>query len=113
MGGELRREVELLNAVLERAQQVAARLEDEHEDEELMARQCWQDRDDFSGASLCDLREACCSSPEPDYDVGNLRDLNDFSSNGSSPSGSPRYHIPRPRLLRSSSPSPSGSVLRG
>lgn len=60
--GEFSSEVELLSVVLDRAGQVAARLENEQEDQELVARQCWQDRDDFSCASLCDLRDRCDSS---------------------------------------------------
>mmetsp|Transcript_3022 Transcript_3022/g.7691 ORF Transcript_3022/g.7691 Transcript_3022/m.7691 type:complete len:525 (-) Transcript_3022:312-1886(-) len=59
---DARKEVELVTVVLERARQVATRLEDDEEDEELMAKQCWQDRDDFSCASVCDLRERADSS---------------------------------------------------
>merc|ERR1740123_1948445 len=97
---DLRKEVELLTVVLDRARQVATRLEDEHEDEELMARQCWQDRDDFSCASVCDLRERCNSSEGSGGDVGNLHDFNDNHSvsSGGSPLRSPR--------LRSGSGSP-------
>eukprot|EP00929_Paragymnodinium_shiwhaense_P058400 TRINITY_DN29242_c0_g1_i1.p1 TRINITY_DN29242_c0_g1~~TRINITY_DN29242_c0_g1_i1.p1 ORF type:complete len:550 (+),score=95.39 TRINITY_DN29242_c0_g1_i1:96-1745(+) len=75
---DLSKELELLTAVLERARQVAIRLEDDQEDEELMARQCWQDRDDMSAASLCDLRERCNSSEASDpMDVANLQDFDD------------------------------------
>lgn len=109
--GDVGKELELLTVVLERAQQVAARLEDEEEDEEIMARQCWQDRDDFSAASVCDLRARSDSSPGGD-DVANLRDLRSFSPTGSprrdysfSPGGSPFSSPPgTPPRSRDNSP---------
>jgi len=91
------KELELLTAVLERARQVAARLEDEQEDEELMARQCWQDRDDFSCASMCDLRARSNSSPDAN-DVADLRDFANFSpasSRSNSPASSRSFEAPR------------------
>jgi len=114
--GELRREVELLTVVLERAQQVAERLEDEHEDEELMARQCWQDRDDYSCASLCDLRERCNSSNSS----GDVADLNDVasidsgsrcSSPCSSPRGSAGTPPPQPAQLPSAKKEKPNSMM--
>merc|ERR1719433_1980538 len=70
------KDMELITVVLERARQVATRLDDENQDEELMARQCWQDRDDFSCASVCDLRERENSSSGSDpHDVANLCDF--------------------------------------
>lgn len=114
--GELRREVELLNVVLDRARQIAARLEDDREDEELMARQCWQDRDDYSCASVCGIRERCNSSASGG-DVGDLRDfanisppLSPRSGSGSSvgsPRGSPRGRCATPAR------SPARSVSSG
>jgi len=90
--GGVAKELELLAVVLERARQVAARLEDDEEDEELMARQCWQDRDDFSCASVCDLRQRDNSSAGSDG-VADLRDFANFSP-ASSPPGSPRCLSP-------------------
>merc|ERR1712039_1131234 len=96
------KDLELLRAVLERARVVATRLEDEDADEELMAKQCWQDRDDFSCASLCDLRERANSSASGG-DVGNIADLANFSPASSPRSGSPRS----PRSISPSSSPPS------
>lgn len=80
-GGDGSKDLELLTVVLERARQVASRLEDDEEDVELMAKQCWQDRDDFSNASICDLRERADSSHSGD-DVGNVADLAALSPRG-------------------------------
>merc|ERR1711953_420198 len=72
---------------------MGARLEDDGEDVELMARQCWQDRDDFSCASVCDLRQRDNSSQGSDG-VADLRDFANFSP-ASSPPGSPRCLSPQ------------------
>merc|ERR1712194_608725 len=104
--GDVNKDLELLKAVLERARQVATRLEDDDADEELMARQCWQDRDDFSCASLCDLLERADSS-DGGGDVGSLGDLANFSA-ASSPRRGRSPHSSRsgsPANSRSSSPS--------
>mmetsp|Transcript_64817 Transcript_64817/g.189653 ORF Transcript_64817/g.189653 Transcript_64817/m.189653 type:complete len:547 (-) Transcript_64817:2425-4065(-) len=103
--GGVGRELELLTVVLERARQVAARLEDEAEDDELMARQCWQDRDDFSCASVCDLRDRANSSNSGGSDAGDLDNL----SNLSSPRSVQSLHTPSPP----SSSSPRREVAGG
>lgn len=110
--GSIGKELELLTVVLERARQVAAQLEDERQDEELMARQCWQDRDDFSNASVCDLRQRANSSIGSDgvADLDDLRDFDDSLSSGS-PRGSPGTP-PRQLRRRTQSP-PSESRARG
>merc|ERR1712039_833264 len=103
------KDLELLRAVLERARVVATRLEDEDADEELMAKQCWQDRDDFSCASLCDLRERANSSASGG-DVGNIADLANFSPS-SSPRGEPASISPTSgSQARSRSPSSAPCV---
>jgi len=102
---DLTRDLELLTAVLERARQVAARLEDDNEDEELMAKQCWQDRDDMSCASLCDLRRRENSSASDPADVANLRDFDNMDCD------SPRSSSSRSSTISTSSLTvPTGGV---
>lgn len=100
--GGVSKELELLFIVLERARHVAVRLEDAEEDEELMARQCWQDRDDLSCASVCGLRERADSSASGG-DVADIRDLKIFF-----PVISPgSLHFGSPSISPASSPSNS------
>jgi hypothetical protein len=99
-------EAEMLGKVLERAQRVAAQLQDEHEDNEVVRRQCVQEMElgrAMSCASFGDRQDSSDSGGHGD--VANLRDF-DGSDSGSLP-GSPRFQPARSRTPPSRSLSPA------
>lgn len=106
-------EAEMLGKVLERAQRVAAQLQDEHEDNEVVRRQCVQEMElgrAMSCASFGDRQDSSDSGGHGD--VANLQDFDDsdIDSLPSSPRSQPRRsRTPPSRSLSPVSVSPRSS----
>merc|ERR1712151_1446151 len=114
-------EVEMLDKVLERAQRVATQLDSEYESDEVVRRQCVQERElncAMSCASFGDREDS--SGSGGGRDVANLRDLDGLDPAGSGSDSAPSSpmptssgrtpaHSPRPRARTSAAAQQNGS----